>query len=273
MVDVQSEPKPADESCPPDRTPAPRDVPTEMIGKFNVHLLLAGIDPEMKALIESKIKSLPSVEYVETIHYASGELKLGIRLKENLEGFVDEFQKIEGLPVDFLGTTTLIFGRVKPKSGLAVEILIPKDGATVSTSKVWVGVEVKKGTPESVVINGVNAVAMRGRNRYKALVQCRAGSNEIVAVVKSEAGDVAEARIKITVNGDEAPAEEEGRVVVVQGKIDDPMGSVMVDGKEVKVDDNGNYYVKVKVANGTKLITVVETDSLGNKTVRKIAVE
>ncbi len=274
MVDVRASDKPEDvPGAPGDKTEAPGGVPSESIGKYNVHFQIAGISPEMKQLVETKVKALSCVEYVETLYYGNGEMKLGVRLKGTLECFVDEVQKIEGLEMDFLGSTTLILSRMRPRSGLAVEILLPRNGANLSTSKVWVGVEVKKGRPESVVVNGVTAVPMKGQNRFKALIQCRNGSNEIVAVVKSGTGEVAESRITVNVASDEEPAEPTGRSVLVQGKIDDPNGSVTIDGKEVKVDDTGHYQVKVQVANGAKFITVVETDSLGNKTVRKISVE
>jgi hypothetical protein len=247
-------------------------VPSETIGKFDVHLRISGVQAEMKGALEAKLRALPSVEYVETIFYGSGDMKLGIALKGSLEAFVDDLRGMKTPPVVFLGTTTLILGRLRPASGLEVKIFGPKDGAVLSTARVWVGVEVSGGTAASVSINGVDAVPMEGKGRFKALVSCRPGQNEIVAVARGRSGGVAEDRIRLNVKV-EGPSKDAGRTVLVKGKIDDPGGTVTVNGSRVKVDGNGNYQVKVKVLEGERFVTVVETDSLGNRTIRKIAVE
>jgi len=254
-----------------DPEPPARPAVVKAENPSSIILRLTGMAALGQKELVRRVTALAAVEKAEVLSVAKGRIELGIVLRSSLDDFVGQMQAMSGLSVDFLGTTTTILGRLRVAESMGVSIFGPRDGAVLGMSQVWVGVEVKGGAPASVSVNGVTAVPMKTPNRYKAKVPCKNGTNAIVARVVSRAGAVSEARISIKVNDAHKP--QEGRSVLVQGKVGDVMGTVTVDGRPVKLDSAGRYRVTVKVAKGARFITVVETDSLGNRTIRKIAVK
>ncbi len=145
-----------------------------------------------------------------------------------------------------------------------VEVLKPSPGAVIGgattvhiVAKVTDNVKVAK-----VTING-QAVAPRQQDGLYVLpMEVKEGVNK----VSVQGWDAAEnsASVGFTFRY-QKPPELSGRYeIVFTGKVDDPKAKVTVNGKEVKVKDDGTFETRVTPdANGK--ITVVALDEFGNE--------
>jgi hypothetical protein len=185
---------------------------------------------------------------------------------------------------DYAGSLTDLQRRIKaiPSPGLEAEevkaslrfrgfdnkaptitVIAPKTDRVLVETKVEVVVEVPDKDVESVQIGDARARAERG-GIYTAKIELKEGDNDVVVVAVDEAGNEAEARLKLTV--DTTPPEVDATVkVVVEGKVE--RGStVFVDGVQVPVDVFGGWRIELPVKRGQKSVEVVAIDKNGNKT-------
>jgi len=240
-------------------------------GGYNLGLRLIGVLPEAKPALEREIRALRGVDSVLAISYSGGELKLGLRH----DGSVRELQAgiheacarhgVRRFRIELLGS-------IEPRQELKVRIFAPGEGVRLASTTVFVGVEVEGAENAEVTVNGVPAEPFGAPGKFKARIVCDPGENVILALARDENGRTARATRSINVYDGEPAPRDDALTVLIQGKVDDPLSTVTVDGRPVKVNPDGSYRVEVVLNKGQEAVVVVVLDSLGNKDVRKIPV-
>ena len=91
------------------------------------------------------------------------------------------------------------------------------------------------------------------------------GPQELTATATDKAGNVSDAKVKVTVDTS-LPALSAQIKLVVEGDVE-PGTSVLVDGQEVEVDRSGHYKAEIPVRRGQKRVEIVAISKAGNKTV------
>ncbi|GEM_PF-2578932 len=238
---------------------------------FDVRVCLVGVDPEQQEEIERDLRNLEGVDGAETLEYQAGEMTVGVVYKGSLRALHEALGRTLRYRVRRYAVE--LVGSVESEKPLQVRIFAPGDGARLVSSTVFVGVEVKGSDRPRVTVNGVPADSRPTPGRFSARILLDPGENEIVAVAVDEQGRRGVAKSTVFITDGEAPVEDDaGLTVLVQGKVDDPLSTVTVDGKPVTVEPDGSYRVEVPLRKGQAFVVVVAVDSLGNKTVRKIPV-
>lgn len=257
----------------PEPEPGPGDITEEPAPAAEADFVarLVGVAPDAKDDLERAIRAIDGMESVQVLYYKGGELGLALYYDgsvRTLKRAVDAAcrNRVKRFVLEAAAES-------QPASNLSVRIFAPADGSRLAQSTVYVGVEVQGDGQLRITVNGIPADPLPTAGRYRAKIECRAGENEIIARVEDGQGRSARASIRLFVADDDAPpAENLPLTVVVQGKVNDPLSTVSIDGKAVKVEPDGTYRAEVALREGQKEVLVVAVDSLGNKTIRKIPV-
>jgi hypothetical protein len=211
------------------------------------------------------------VDGVTTLSYTAGELGLGLvfdgpvgDLKDGVYEICARFG-VKRFRIEMMGN-------IEPVREMKVRIFAPGEGARIASTSVSVGVEVEGSEHPAVTVNGIPAEPLGAPGKFKARIECMPGENEILVVARDERGNTARASRTIFVSEGTPSVSDDTLTVLVQGKVEDPLSTVTVDGKPVKVNPDGTYRVEVGLKPGQEAVIVVILDSLGNKNVRKIQV-
>jgi len=263
-ADPESDPAPEPEPAEPAAQPEPA-------GDVDFVVRLIGVAPEAKEELERAVRGLEGIESVQALYFRGGELGLGLRfdgsirtLKKNLDAIFRN--RVRRFVIEAAGGAG-------NETSLKVRIFAPAEGSRLASSTVFVGVEAEGAAPLKITVNGIPADPLPTAGRYRARIECKTGENEILARVEDADGRSAQASTRVFVaDGEPAAGENAPLTVLVQGKVNDPLSTVSVDGAAVKVEPDGTYRAEVVLKEGQKEVVVVSVDSLGNKTVRKIPV-
>jgi hypothetical protein len=221
--------------------------------------------------LEQAVRSLAGMESVSVLYYRGGELGLGLRFDGSIRALKKHLDAVcrnraKRFAIEAAGTA-------EEAAPLKVRIFAPAEGSRLASTTVFVGVEAEGAPPLKITVNGIPADPLPTAGRYRARIECRPGENEILARAEDGTGRTAQAAARIFVaDGESAGNENPPLTILIQGKVNDPLSTVNVDGKAVKVEPDGTYRAEVVLREGQKEVLVVAVDSLGNKTVRKIPV-
>ncbi|MHC5039849.1 MAG: hypothetical protein ACYTHM_21290 [Planctomycetota bacterium] len=241
------EPAPLPEENPPQDT-------GEAPGDFNLQLRLVGVSPEAKEKLEQDIRAVEGVESVAPIAYEGGELRLGLKYDGSIRSLQNELEVLCRFRVRrFL---IELATQVQPKKNLKVRIFAPAEGSRLSSTEVFVGVEVEGCENPMVTVNGIPAEPLPAPGQYRARILCEKGENEIRAVARDDAGNNASAVRRIVVSDESTGLDDTTLSVLIQGKVNDPLSTVTVDGRPVKVNPDGTYRVEVPLKEGLRKIPV-----------------
>ncbi len=143
-----------------------------------------------------------------------------------------------------------------------IAFLHPQPETIWSKKELDATVDVPDKDVAEVTIDGKPASRVKG-SVWRARIPVQDGERELKAVAKDKAGNAAEATVKLVVDTT-APAIQATLKLIVEGKVD-PGSTVLIDGRDVEVEGDGDYRAEVEIRRGQKRVEIVAIDAGGNR--------